>query len=336
MTPARAAGAADPPATAAPPASHAAPPASYAARWGGRGFVTDLDGPVHWVDFGGPAGSPAPPMVLVHGLGGSHLNWVQVAPALAAQRRVLAVDLAGFGLTPAAGRPGTVHANARLLDRFIREVAGQPAVLAGNSMGGMVSILHAHAWPDTVAGLVLVDPSVPVPLQRPDLRMAGSFALYAVPGLGELYLSAARRRTTPRQQVERVLEICFADPGRARPEVTEASVELAGFRRSVPGTEQAFLQAARSLAGVLARPGRYRAMMAGLGMPVLLIHGERDRLVPAAAARAAAAASPRWETTMLPGVGHTPQLEAPGDVLSAIGSWAMRHPGLNAGQGRAR
>jgi len=93
--------------TGVPSAAAAAPPASFGARWGGRGFVTDLGGPVHWIDFGGPSGSSPPPMVLVHGLGGSHLNWVQVAPALAAERRVLAVDLAGFGLTPAAGRAAT-------------------------------------------------------------------------------------------------------------------------------------------------------------------------------------------------------------------------------------
>ena len=305
------------------------PPASWAARWGGRGYVTDLGAEVHWIDFGGPSGSLAPPMVLVHGLGGSHLNWVQVAPALAAERRVLAVDLAGFGLTPAAGRSATVHANARLLDRFVREVAGSPAVLVGNSMGGMISILLAHARPDTVAGLVLVDPSMPVPRQRPDLRVAASFAIYAAPGLGELSLAATRSRTTPREQVERVLGLCFADPGRASAEVTEASVELAAYRRTVPGTEHAFLQAARSLAGVLARPGRYRAMMTGLDMPVLLIHGEQDRLVPVAAARHAAAAYPRWDITLLPGVGHTPQLEAPDAVVAAISSWAGRHPGMS-------
>jgi pimeloyl-ACP methyl ester carboxylesterase len=314
----------------------AAPPASFATRWGGRGFVTDLGGPVHWVDFGGPSGSSAPPMVLVHGLGGSHLNWVQVAPALAAERRVLAVDLAGFGLTPAAGRSAAVQSNAALLGRFVREVAGSPAVLAGNSMGGMISILHAHAEPAAVAGLVLVDPSIPVPRQRPDLRVARSFALYATPGLGELYLTAARSRTTPRQQVERVLELCFADPQRASAEVTEASAELAGFRRTVPGTERAFLQAARSLAGVLARPGRYRAMMAGLPMPVLLIHGEQDRLVPVAAARDAAAAFPGWDVTLLPGVGHTPQLEAPGEVVAAIRTWAGRHRDLTARPGPER
>ena len=78
-------------------------PWSFAAPWGGTSHLADLAGPVHWVDFGGRDGGPT--FVLVHGLGGSHLNWALVAPGLADRGRVVAVDLAGFGLTPAGGRP---------------------------------------------------------------------------------------------------------------------------------------------------------------------------------------------------------------------------------------
>ena len=52
-------------------------------------------------------------------------------------------------------------------------------------------------------------------------------------------------------------------------------------------------------------------MMASVRVPVLLIGGEADRLVPVASMRQAAARNPRWETVILPGVGHTPQLEVP-------------------------
>ncbi|HEY3975935.1 MAG TPA: alpha/beta fold hydrolase [Streptosporangiaceae bacterium] len=317
------------------PSAPAAPAPALAAPWGGRDVVTDLGGPVHWVDFGGPPDTAAPPLVLVHGLGGSHLDWVRVAPALAAQRRVLALDLPGFGLTPAAGRPATVSASAALLGRFVREVAGAPAVLAGNSMGGTVALLQAGADPHAVAGLVLIGAPVPGSWPWPHLppaadfalyqRLAADFALYATPGAGEFYLWSARWRLTPRQQVERTLALCFADPRRASPQVTEASVALAEIRRSARGTEQAFLQAARSLGAMTAWPARYRALAGALNLPVLVIHGEQDRLVPAAAARRAAAAHPGWATALLRGVGHTPQLEAPGEVVAAISPWlAMR------------
>src|SRR5262245_36769441 len=62
--------------------------------------VADVGGPVHFIDFGGSG----PPMVLVHGLGGSAVNWLAVGPALAQRARVVALDLPGFGRTPPAGR----------------------------------------------------------------------------------------------------------------------------------------------------------------------------------------------------------------------------------------
>ena len=82
-------------------------PWEYAAPWGARGYVTDLDGPVHWIEFspGGPTKRRAlPPIVFVHGLGGSHLNWCLLGPQLAEGRRAVALDLHGFGLTPGLRR----------------------------------------------------------------------------------------------------------------------------------------------------------------------------------------------------------------------------------------
>lgn len=296
---------------------------SFARPWGGTDHVTDLDGPVHWVDFGGPAGAPA--FVLVHGLGGSHLNWVHVASALARRGRVFALDLPGFGLSTAGRRPAGVTANAAVLDRFVREIAGSPAVLIGNSMGGMISLLAAAAHPESVSGLVLIDASLPVPRHRPDRQVAGQFLLYAVPFFGERYMALTARRLTDRQLVQRVVDLCFADPSRAAEDLLAASAALLAERRRLPPQDAAFLQAARSLLRVLARPRRYQALMKGLDVPVLLIHGDRDRLVPVAAARAALAANPRWDSAILEGVGHTPQLEDPDAVVEHIDAWLDRH-----------
>ena len=65
--------------------------------------------PVHYVDFGGPDGAPT--VVLVHGLGGSHLNWDLFAPLLRPHARVLALDLPGFGRSEPGDRRTTVHDN---------------------------------------------------------------------------------------------------------------------------------------------------------------------------------------------------------------------------------
>ena len=99
--------------------------------------------------------------MLIHGLGGSHLNWLQVAPGLAGLGRVLALDLPGFGSSPRAGRGSGVMDERRIVSRFISELATGRVVLCGNSMGGGLAILQAAVEPASVAGLVLTSPSFP-------------------------------------------------------------------------------------------------------------------------------------------------------------------------------
>jgi pimeloyl-ACP methyl ester carboxylesterase len=324
------------------PAGPSPAPDQLAARWGARGYLTALDGSVHWIEFGsGPDRSPGPgagqygpPAVLVHGLGGSHLNWVLVGPQLAAGRRAVALDLHGFGLTPGTRHTATVRANARLLDRFIREVMGTPVILVGNSMGGLISVLQAAAAPDTVAGLVLIDPALPLPRRAPDPLVAGQFLLYSLPGLGEVFVRTMMSRRTPEVIVRQQIELCFADPSRADPALVAASVDLARERQddhaSARARAQSLLAAMRSLMRVIGVPSRYWEMMAGISVPVLLIGGESDRLMPIAAMRQAAERNPRWETAFLAGVGHTPQLEVPDSVIGTVSDWLGRHfPGRN-------
>jgi pimeloyl-ACP methyl ester carboxylesterase len=300
-------------------------PWTLAAPWGARGYLSDLDGPVHWIEFGSPGSQTGTPVVFVHGLGGSHLNWCLVGPRLAADRRAVALDLHGFGLTPGGRFTSTVQRNAALLDRFVREVTGAPVILVGNSMGGLISILHAASAPDTVRGLVLIDPALPLPPHAPDRQVGGQFLLYALPGLGELYVRTVMASRPPQLAVRRVIELCFADPSRADPAMLAASVALAAERRGWDHADAAFLAASRSLMRVVGRRRRYWEMMAAVQAPVLLIGGEADRLVPVAAMRHAAARNPGWETVMLPGAGHTPQLEVPDSVTSAVRSWLGRH-----------
>ena len=316
-------------------------PWAFAAPWGARGYVTHLDGPVHWIEFGEDSGQSSaadrgreePPIVFVHGLGGSHLNWCLIGSQLAANRRVVALDLHGFGLTPGGRYTSTVQRNTRLLDRFVREVTGTPVILAGNSMGGLISILQTAAAPDTVQGLVLIDPALPLPRRAPDRQVGSQFLLYALPGLGELYVRKVMARTPPQLAVQRVIELCFADPSRADPAMLTASIALAAERSShrTRATDQAFLAASRSLMRVVGLRRRYWEMMASVRVPVLLIGGEADRLVPVAAMRQAADRNPRWETVILPGVGHTPQLEVPDVVTGTLRDWLGKHFAPTAG-----
>ena len=263
--------------------------------------------------------------MLVHGLGGSHLNWVQLGAAAQPHARVYALDLPGFGLSYPAGRSGSVHANARVLDGFLRTVVGGPAVLVGNSMGGMISIIQAHDHPATVDGLVLLDPALPRAKGAPlDREVAASFLRYAIPGIGERFLARRRATMSAHDSLTETLSRCMVDPTRVPADVFDASVALIDERKPAPGLDHAFLQAARSLLRFGARAGRYHAMMRGLAMPVLLLHGEQDRLVPIESARATAALCPTWTFETFDGVGHIPMMEIPDAVADRVTSWLAK------------
>lgn len=279
-----------------------------------RSRTLDAGGPVHVADFGGRG----TPVVLVHGLGGSHANWLAVGGELARRHRVVAPDLAGFGLTRPEGRSSSVEANASLLTGVLEQM-GRPAVLVGNSMGGMISLMVASRRPALVEGLVLVGAAMPRPLStRPDLAVTAAFVTYAFPGLGEMYLRQRAQRLGPEGLVRETIKLCTVDPSRVDPDVYAAHVDLARTRREFPWAMDAYLEAARSLVRTLLQRRRYVAMMRAVTAPTLLLHGDHDRLVPVGAARLAAQVCPSWRLDVVEDCGHTPQLEMPSRFVEAV------------------
>ncbi|MGH8902572.1 MAG: alpha/beta fold hydrolase [Egibacteraceae bacterium] len=286
-----------------------------------RSCAVDLGGPVHYVEFGDQQGDPA--IVFVHGLGGSWLIWSEVAPTLARRARVLAIDLAGFGRTPLAGRSASVHANQRLLGQFLDKVVGGPAVLVGNSMGGTIAVLEAAAHPERVAGLVLVCPSVPTPAAlHSDREVRRIFAALSVPGLGPFLLRQRGRRLGQEGLVREVLQLCCADPGKVSKAAVQALVDLNLDRARMSWADTAYLQGARSLV-VLHTRGRWRFLqqIRVIDVPTLLVQGVGDRLASLVAAQQVARMRPDWTFAVLDGVGHLPMLEDPERFLSIIGAW---------------
>ena len=282
----------------------------------------DIDGPVHYLDYGGTG----PTVVLVHGLGGSHANWLAVATELARGARVLVVDLAGFGRTPLGERSADIHANRLLLDRFLAAVVGEPAILIGNSMGGLLVMIEAALAPERVAGLVLVAPAQPRPSGTwIDGRVAALFTLYALPVLGEVVLGWRARRLGPAGVVSSTLALCCVDPARIPAPVVEAHVALARERlERMPWANQAFLEAARSLIVALARRSWFTEVVGQIDAPTLLIQGDGDRLVSAAASRQLAAMRPDWTFEAWTDVGHVPQLELPARFVASVQHWMAR------------
>jgi pimeloyl-ACP methyl ester carboxylesterase len=284
--------------------------------------------PLRFVDVGGPIayreweGPHDVTFVLVHGLGGMLLNWVQVAPGLSGLGRVLALDLPGFGSSPLAGRSASVMDLRRELHGFVTATATGRVVVCGNSMGGALALLEAAIEPDVVDGLILTSPALPRvghALRHPSLALG--LALYDVPGLGAAVTTARVRRIDADRLFRTGLRFTMAKPERIPEDVIGLHVDAMREHQDDPGAAAAFGDAASSLLRLARRPDVADRALDAVRCPVLLLHGRRDRLVPARYAEAALERHPSWRGRIFPDVGHVAQMEVPGRWLTEVADW---------------
>lgn len=264
----------------------------------------------------GPAegGEPA---LLVHGLGGSSLNWTDLVALLAGRVEAEMLDLPGFGRSapPAGGYALRTHVRA-VVERIQARGAG-PVHLFGNSLGGAVATVVAARRPDLVRTLTLVSPALPS--LRPRRGSDPLLPLLLLPGLDAL----ARRRLAavgPEQRARAVVELCYADPSQVSPQRLAEAVEEVR-RRGLLGHEgDALTRSLRGLvASYLARGERSLWRQAAtVTAPTLVVWGTQDRLVDVALAPRAARTFPDSRLLVLDGVGHVAQLERPETVARAF------------------
>jgi pimeloyl-ACP methyl ester carboxylesterase len=260
--------------------------------------------------------------VLVHGLGGSLLNWALVAPGLAGLGRVLALDLPGFGTSPRAGRGSGLMDQRRTLSAFANELATGRVVVVGNSMGGATAMLQAAVEPEAVDALVLTCSVFPWARGgRPHPLILSAFAMYRSPAMGEWLADRRSHSLDPEQAVRMSFRLIAADPASVPDELIRLMVEQVEGRQNDRDAGPAFLDAARSMLRLGARPDLAARAMDNVRCPVLVLHGRRDRLVPAAFAEAALRRHPAWRGRIFADLGHVPQIEAPGRWLAAVADW---------------
>ncbi len=286
-----------------------------------------------WIDVRGTAvrtlqvDGPADgvPQLLVHGLGGSATNWLEVMTELSAYGPVLAVDLPGFGLTqPPVPAAASVRANARFVSALCRALGWDRVVLHGNSMGGLISTLVAGHRPDLVERLVLVNPGLPAPRSQfhkvPPTALA-RFAPFVSKRLGRTAMHRMYHRYDAATLYQETINLVYADPAALRPPLREVAVQNVQYAKDLDWRVDAFVTAATSLVGLLVGARTVMRAIDAIEAPTLVVWGDEDKLVGRPVVEGLVARRPEWELHVFEAIGHVPMLEAPDGYLDVVSRW---------------
>lgn len=246
-------------------------------------------------------------VVLLHGFGDTHATWRNVLPVLSRRHRVISLDLPGFGASAALPGPlldGQVAAIEGVLDAL--GVTGQ-VCLVGNSMGGAAALRFALSHPDRTDRVVTIAPAglgVGVPIwwravsgQLLSLRLV-LLALEVVPPA--LVESVARQI---------FIRLVLHDSAR----VDSATIRELGRRYRTRRDIEDLYQLGNLLVGEL-RSGTLLGDVGDLDVPLLVVWGRHDRMVPVDHGRALVDAVEGARLEIIEACGHCPQIERP-DVL---------------------
>jgi len=248
-----------------------------------------------------------PPVILLHGFGASAYSWRFLGPALAQDHRVFTLDLKGYGLSakPEDGKY-TISDQADLVTEFIRTQDLHDLVLVGHSMGGGVALMTyfkvAEDNPGRIKRLVLID-SAGYPQKMPwFIRLAG------IPLLN----SVGTRLLSPRFAAMIVLRKCYYN----KDKITDEQIDTYAYYGSLPGAREAVVATAQQIVpeDIEAVTARYQTIK----VPVLIVWGEEDEVVPVEVGRNFKRDIPDSELVILPKCGHIPQEEEPGETNRVI------------------
>jgi len=231
-----------------------------------------------------------PPMLLVHGLGGSADDWAFCLDAFAASHRVIAPDLLGFGRSDKPYIDYTIAGFVEMLKRFLRTLGIERAAMVGLSLGGWIAAAFALAFPHAIDKLVLVD-------------SAGIWA-----EMTELPIDLHVSTLAHLREVYRYL---FYDKSLACDDLIELSYQL-HLERGDGRTIQSLL------ANLCDGRERLDERIASLSVPTLIVWGEQDELFPVEIARRIHAQVEGSQLEIFPRCGHMPNMEKTADFVRRV------------------
>jgi pimeloyl-ACP methyl ester carboxylesterase len=268
-----------------------------------------------------PARRPgAEPALYVHGLGGTSLNWTDLAYLLADRLDGHAVDLPGFGRSDPPRRY-SLAAVAERLARFVEVADRGPVHLFGNSLGGAIAVQLAGCRPDLVRTLTLVSPAMPFldPRRSVQGRLLPLLFIPRVDRLAARHLAGL----DPADLARMAVASSFADPGRYPEQRLAEAIEEGRLRLDFTGYTGAYVRTFRSLVASFLRaylpgPGSLWRVAGRITAPTLVLAGRHDQLVDIRVAPQVARAIPDSRLAIVDGVGHVAQMEVPHLVARAV------------------
>jgi pimeloyl-ACP methyl ester carboxylesterase len=263
------------------------------------------------------AGEAEPALVLLHGFGASTFSWREVIGSLASDWTVVAYDRPAFGLTerPMPGEwdgqsPYAPEAQVELTVGLMDALGIEQAVLVGHSAGGAIATLTALTYPGRVKGLVLVAPAIyrgggapgfvrPL-LNTPQMRHLGPLLARRIQQSGRAFLRSA-----------------WHDPERITPEV------WAGYLKPLRAEnwDRALWELTRA-----SRASDLVGRLEEVDLPVLVVTGDDDRIVPTEQSVRLAEALAEADLLVVPNCGHLPHEECPERFLEAVESFLAGLP----------
>jgi pimeloyl-ACP methyl ester carboxylesterase len=237
------------------------------------------------------------PIVFIHGLGGQWQNWLENIPRFAEMRRVVALDLPGFGLSEMPSEKISIEFYGRVVAELCERLELAPAVLVGNSMGGFVAAEVAIKRPEIVERLMLLSSAgvsqVDV-AKRPTMAVAKAVGLLTTSNLAQLRVVATRPKAR-----HWTLSLVARHPSRLAPDLA--------FEGMMKGTNKpGFEDALRACLEY-----DFRDRLPKIGCPTIVVWGEKDMIIPVEDADRFTELIDGAQKVVFEDTGHVPMIERP-------------------------
>jgi pimeloyl-ACP methyl ester carboxylesterase len=282
--------------------------------WSAHMDQMEIDGrPVNYVDLGEQGDHR--PIVFIHGLSGQWQNWLENIPRFAQGRRVVAMDLPGFGLSPEPRERITIELYGRVVAEMCERLELAPAVLVGNSMGGFVAAEVAIRRPDTVERLMLLSSAGVSQMdvaKRPVLAAGKVAGLLATSSVAQMKMTARRPKLR-----HWVMSLVCRHPSRIKPDLMFEGL-MKGANK--PGFDNA-LRACLEY--------DFRERLPDIGCPTIVVWGEKDMIIPVRDADRFVELIPGAEKLIFDDTGHVPMLERPRSFNDCLEEFL--HPQVSEG-----